>query len=112
MKKRWITLLVAAALVATSSAISTTVILEDAEDAESSGVDKLSSRVAAILGLDETVVADAIKQARRELKYEALEAKLTAMVEKGALTQERAMRSWRRFSQNGVAHLLLRRKSL
>ena len=96
MKKLWITLL-AAVLLATASAISTTVILAGGEDAESSGVDKLSIRVAAILGLDETIVDDAIKQARRELWNEALqaklttyEAKLTAMVEKGELTQEQA----------------------
>ena len=96
MKKRWMLLLVVL-LLATTSTISTTAILAGGEDALSSGVDKLSSRVAAILGLDETVVDDAIKQARTELWDEALQAKLTAyeaklaaMVEKGELTQEQA----------------------
>ena len=96
MKRRWIMLL-AVVLLATTSIISTTVILAGEEDAKPSGFDKLSTRVAAILGLDETAVDDAIKQARRELRDEALRAKLTAyeaklaaMVEKGKLTQEQA----------------------
>ena len=96
MKKRWIAFLVVA-LLATASMISTTAILAGGDDAKPSGLDKLSSRVAAILGLDETVVDDAIKQARSELRDEALRAKLTvyeaklaAMVEDGLLSQEHA----------------------
>ena len=96
MKKPWNTLLVVLLLAATLT-ISTTAILSGGEDTQASGVDKLSSRVAAILGLDETVVDAAIKQARAELRDEAVQAKLTAyeeklavMVEKGELTQEQA----------------------
>lgn len=96
MKKRWITVL-GVVLLAIASTISATVILAGGEDGEPSGVDKLSAKVAAILGLDETIVDDAIQQARRELweeglqaKVAAFEEKLTAMVEKGLLTQEQA----------------------
>ena len=96
MKKRWITLIVAL-LLATVSAISTTIILAGGEDVKSSDFGRLSTKVAQILGLDEAVVDDAIKQARRELKDEAHQAKLdgyqqklAAMVENGELTQEEA----------------------
>ncbi len=96
MKKRWITLL-AVVLLAIGLSLSATVILAGRGDSGLFDTDKLSVRVAALLGLDETVVDDAIKQARRELWDEGLqaklsiyEAKLTAMVEEGVLTQEQA----------------------
>ena len=96
MKRRWVPWVVVV-LLATTSIISTTVVLAGAEDGESSGFDKLSSKVAAILGLDQLAVDDAIKQARRELWDEALQykltayrTKLTAMVELGKLTREQA----------------------
>ena len=96
MKKRWITLFVAL-LLATVSAISTTLILAGGEDVKSSDIGRLSTKVAQILGLNEAVVDDAIKQARRELKDEAHQAKLdgyqqklATMVENGKLTQEEA----------------------
>ena len=78
------------ALMTIASAISTAVVLAGGAD-EFPGVDKLSSKVAAILGLDETVVDDAISQARRELRDEYLQAvtaKLAGLVEKGEFTQE------------------------
>ena len=96
MKKRWGTLRIVLLLTATAI-VSTAAALAGEEDGNSSVLDKLSSRVAAILGLDEKAVDAAIKQARAELKQEAVqaklaayEAKLTAMVEKGQLTQEQA----------------------
>ena len=96
MKKRWITLL-AVVLLAIGLSLSATVILAGRGDSGLFDTDKLSVRVAALLGLDETVVDDAIKQARRELWDEGLqaklsiyEAKLTAMVKEGELTQEQA----------------------
>ena len=109
MKKRWITLLVVV-LLAIASTVSTTLILAGGEDAQPSGVDELSSRVAAILGLDETVVNDAIIQARKELwevafhaKLTAIEAKLAAMVDNGDLTQEEADKKLEAF-QSGSKH--------
>ena len=55
-----------------------------------SNASKLAAKVAEILGLDAAVVDDAIKQARKELRDEAVQNKLNAMVEKGQLTQEQA----------------------
>ena len=55
-----------------------------------SPVKSFASRVAGILGLDESQVQDAFKQARAEMQDEALQAKLDKMVEKGRLTQEEA----------------------
>lgn len=53
-----------------------------------SPVKSFASRVAGILGLDESQVQDAFKQARAEMQDEALQAKLDKMVESGRLTQE------------------------
>ena len=55
-----------------------------------SNASKLATKVAEILGLDTAVVDDAIKQAREELRDEAIQKKLDALVEKGRLTQEQA----------------------
>ncbi len=55
-----------------------------------SPVKNFASRVAGILGLDESQVQDAFKQARAEMQDEALQAKLDKMVESGRLTQEEA----------------------
>ena len=96
MNKRRVLLLIVVLLAATST-ISAAVVLAGEEDDKTSVIDKLSSKVAAILGLEETVVDAAIKQARMELKKEAVQArmseyqtKLAALVEKGELTQEQA----------------------
>ena len=51
---------------------------------------RLAAKVAEILGLDTAVVDGAIKQAREELRDEAIQKKLNALVEKGRLTQEQA----------------------
>lgn len=53
-----------------------------------SPVKSFASRVAGILGLNESQVQDAFKQARTEMQDEALQAKLDKMVESGRLTQE------------------------
>ena len=50
----------------------------------------LASRIAAILGLDEQQVQDALDQARTEMKNEAMQSKLASLVEQGRLTQEQA----------------------
>lgn len=55
-----------------------------------SPVKSFASRVAGILGLNESQVQDAFKQARTEMQDEALQAKLDKMVESGRLTQEEA----------------------
>jgi len=55
-----------------------------------SPVKGFASRVAGILGLNESQVQDAFKQARAEMQDEALQTKLDKMVENGRLTQEEA----------------------
>ncbi|MCZ6867259.1 MAG: hypothetical protein O7E55_08030 [Chloroflexi bacterium] len=55
-----------------------------------SPVKSFASRVAGILGLNESQVQDAFDQARTEMQDEALQAKLDKMVESGRLTQEEA----------------------
>ena len=51
----------------------------------------LASRVAEILGIDETRVQDAIEQAKAEMFSEKLQAKLDKLVESGRLTPEQAV---------------------
>jgi len=61
-----------------------------AQENGDSNASRLATRVAEILGLDAAVVDDAIKQAREELRDEAVKKKLDSLVEKGNLTQEQA----------------------
>ena len=55
-----------------------------------SRIQGLISRVAGILGLEEQVVQDAFDQAAKEMRDEALDRKLAALVESGRITQEQA----------------------
>ena len=55
-----------------------------------SPVKSFASRVAGILGLNESQVQDAFSQARAEMQDEAIQHKLDKMVENGRLTQEEA----------------------
>jgi len=70
--------------------ISISVVLAQGNEKGDSNASRLSAKVAEILGLDAAVVNDAINQARRELRDEAVQNKLNALVEKGQLTQEQA----------------------
>ena len=70
--------------------ISFSIALAQGNEGGDSNVSKLATKVAEILGLDTAVVDDAIKQAREELRDEAIQTKLNALVEKGRLTQEQA----------------------
>ena len=70
--------------------ISFSIALAQGNEGGDSNASKLAIRVAEILGLDTTVVDDAIKQAHEELRDEAIQKKLNALVEKGRLTQEQA----------------------
>ena len=67
------------------------VMAQEATDPDGdSPVRGLASRVAEILGIDETRVQDAIEQAREEMHSERLQAKLDKLVESGRLTLEQA----------------------
>lgn len=88
MRKRWI--LVPVALVTMALAVATVGVALAHESNGDSKADKFTSRVAEILGLDEAQVEDAMKQARQELRDEAMQNKLDSLVEKGLITQEQA----------------------
>ena len=70
--------------------ISFSIALAQGNEGGDSNAGKLATKVAEILGLDTAVVDRAIKQAREELRDEAVQNKLNALVEKGRLTQEQA----------------------
>jgi hypothetical protein len=90
MKKRWIALTATVAILALGALMTGAAFAQEADSDGKSGVGKLGARVAQILGLDETEVNDAIRQARTELRNEATQEKLDRMVEAGKITQEQA----------------------
>jgi hypothetical protein len=61
-----------------------------AQDGSNGSGDTLLSRVAAILGIDQTKLEDAFTQAQKEMRAEALDNYLAEMVEQGKITQEEA----------------------
>ena len=95
MRKRWI--LVPVALAAMALAVAAVGVALAYESNGDSKADKFTSRVAEILGLEEAQVSDAMKQARQELRDEAMQSRLDSLVEKGLITQEQAdeYRDWR-----------------
>jgi len=66
------------------------VLAHDGGENGDSPVKSFASRVAGILGLNESQVQDAFNQARAEMQDEAIQHKLDKMVENGRLTQEEA----------------------
>ena len=89
MRKLRIIIPIAIALVAVA-VVGFSIALAQENEKGDSNASKLAAKVAEILGLDAAVVDDAIKQARKELRDEAVQNKLNALVEKGRLTQEQA----------------------
>ena len=89
MKKLRIIIPLSIAVVAVAI-ISFSIAFAQGNEGGDSNAGKLATKVAEILGLDTAVVDDAIKQAREELRDEAIQKKLNALVEKGQLTQEQA----------------------
>ena len=87
MKKIWFVVAMAMGAVAVISI--NVALAQGAEPGDSNG-SSLAVRVAEILNLDASVVEGAMRQARRELRDEAVQKKLNAMLEKGQLTQEQA----------------------
>jgi hypothetical protein len=90
MKKRWIITGLATGILAV--ALTTGAMFAQSADGTSadSPVRSFAARLAAKLGLDEATVDSAIKDTRREMRDEAVKARLDKMVEKGVLTQEQA----------------------
>jgi hypothetical protein len=86
MRKRWI--IVSVVMAALAIAITGGAIM--AQDEDEDGSKTFAGRVAEILGLEEDTVADAMKQAKEDMRDEAVKAKLDALVEAGKMTQEDA----------------------
>ena len=89
MKKLRIIIPLSIAVVAVAI-ISFSIAFAQGNEGGDSNAGKLATKVAEILGLDTAVVDRAIKQAREELRDEAVQNKLNALVENGKLTQEQA----------------------
>ena len=86
MRKRWV--IVSVVMAALAIAITGGAIMAQDEDEDSSKT--FAGRVAEILGLEDDTVADAMKQAKEDMRDEAIKAKLDALVEAGKITQEEA----------------------
>ena len=69
--------------------ISISVVFADTNENDVSE-NRFAVRIAAILGLDETQVTNAMDQAHRELMAEFAESKLNALVENGKMTRDEA----------------------
>ena len=103
MKKLRIIIPLSIAVVAVAI-ISFSIALAQGNEGGDSNASKLATKVAEILGLDTTVVDHAIKQAREELRDEAIQNKVNALVENGKLTQEQADEylNWIQLNPEGV----------
>lgn len=92
LKNRWLLIPVgvfalAAVVVGALAAGGGALSADSDEDADG---DSFAARVATILGLEESAVSDAMAQAKREMRSEALRDALDAKVEAGRITQEQA----------------------
>ena len=87
MKRRWVVIGLVVGLLA--MAVTTGAVLSYTGDGDSP-YGTFASRVAAILGVDQAQVQDALDQAAREIQDEAIQNKLNRLVESGRLTQEQA----------------------
>lgn len=86
------------------SIISFSVALAQMNEDGTSNASKLAIRVAEILGIDSEDVNTAINQARKELRDEAAQKKLSTLVEKDKLTQEQADKylNWSQSRPEGI----------
>jgi hypothetical protein len=89
MKKRWFVGTLLVGVLALSLTGGTVLAQEGGTDTDAPGKNMVS-RVATILGLDETQIQDAFKQAAGDMQDEAVQRKLNHMLENGRLTQEEA----------------------
>ena len=70
--------------------LSLNIALAQEDGEKKTSPDRFVSKVAEILGLDAAEVDEAIKQAKEDLRTEAVQSKLDGLVKKGDLTQEQA----------------------
>ncbi len=95
-KKNWLIVSVIVGLL-TVAITAGAVLAQGGDEDGKSAIDSFTSRVAAILGLEESVVQDAFTQAKQEVAEDRqaaskarLQDKLDQMVENGSITQEQA----------------------
>ena len=87
--KKWVIIGVLVAAVVLGGTIGGVALAQTATTNTNPGK-TLLARVATILGIDQQKVEDAFAQAQREMRDEALDAKLKALVDGGKMTQEQA----------------------
>lgn len=90
MKRRWVVAPVIIGLMAIGLTGGVVMAQTGEDDGTGSPLSSFVSRVASILGVDEARVQEAFDQAATELRDEAMQRKLAALVESGRLTQEQA----------------------
>ncbi|MFH1484678.1 MAG: hypothetical protein ABIH46_01275 [Chloroflexota bacterium] len=85
-------LAIVAAFLAIAVLVSGTAVAALAQNGstEQGTTQSFAARVALILGIEEQKVKDAFSQARKEMRDEALDARLANLVEQGKITQEQA----------------------
>lgn len=93
MRKRW--LIIPVVVMVLAGALVGGVVLASGDSDRSENdvngkAEGFAHRVAEILGLEEDTVAEAMKQASKEMHNERIEAWLDKMVESGKVTQEQA----------------------
>lgn len=97
MQKKWLLPLIGVGAMLATVAGGSVVLAQTATETPSATetpaetpLKKFSSRVAEILGIEQSKVEDAMQQAGREMADEKVEQRLQRMVEAGRLTQEQA----------------------
>ena len=89
MRKRWI-IVMAITVVLAGVITGGAVMAQEGGSAEKEARQSFASRVASILKLEESVVQDALSEARKDMQNEGYQKRLDQMVEKGRLTQGQA----------------------
>ena len=90
MKKRWLFAPIAVAVLALGVGTTGVAMAQETDTTPDSRVSNFISRVAEILGLEESQVKEAVAQARREMRDETVQQKLDRTVEQGRITREEA----------------------
>ena len=105
MRRRWIVVSFLAAVVALGIG-GGSVLAQRADTDGSSPIRGFVSRVAEVLGIEETKVQEAFDRAASEMKEEAVQAKLDAMEESGKVTPEQReeWEKWIESMPDGLLH--------
>lgn len=109
---------VVAVILALVAGLTSTVFANGSEDGadttDNSSASTFASKVATVLGLDESQVADALKQARQEMQGEVVGNLLDKAVEKGLITQDEAdqIEAWWQSRPDALANLGLGKPGL